>query len=143
MSNMTPVHKDETPAAEIYKQLDKRAEDGTLAASREYSTEDTPKPEAPKDAFQELTEDELEKLAKKDLLAYMKEKAAADERKVERRIKEEGDAVRAAAIHGLPRQPKGEMLPTGRRRGEPVAMLDDEGNERKNKKGKRVTRTDW
>lgn len=144
MSDIKPIHVDNESAAAVYKQLDQQAEAGTLASSREYLTEEeAAKLEAEAPKFEEKSDEDIAKMKKEDILAYFKAKAAHDAAAANRRLVEEVEGAKQAAIHGFKRQPKGEMLATGFKRGVPTPLKDDEGAPRKNKKGGIVTRTDW
>lgn len=149
MSNTIPVHSTELEQseenAELFKQLDAKREAGTLAGTRELAVEgaelDLPTLEL---SFTEKTEAELEKMSKKDLLAYMAEWHQHAEKIAEARAEHAAKLAERAAIHGIPRGKIGEAIeamlenrPDHPGRGIPYPLLDDDGNERVTKRARK------
>jgi len=148
MSDMQPVNPEPPKATpqEVYAELAKREEAGTLAQNREYSTEPMAASEAVvKSVFVELTDEEILKLTKAEMLEYLKASQVHYALVKDAAVAAEGEASKRAAIHGLVRRPIGEDLPGdgGYKRGIPKQLLDQEGEPRVNKRGGAVTRTDW
>ena len=147
MSDMTPVNPERKPSPqEVYAELDKAQKAGTLAQNREYSTEAMAPSEAVvKSSFKELSDEDILKLTKQEMLEYLKASQVHAALVKDAEVAAEGEASKRAAIHGLVRRPVGEELPGdgGYKRGVPKQLLDKEGEPRVNKRGSAVTRTDW
>lgn len=147
---MTPVHSKPVTLGDndTFKELEQRRAAGTLG-------EGNAQPKAPVELpdFEEKSDDELAKLSKSDLIAYMKAKAAFDAAMAERERDDAISQARTAAVHKLPMTKKGSRLPLADNHpdhpgsGVPYPLHDDEGNVRMTadtarRKGGPVTRQD-